>query len=72
MGKKKLFCRTKWVLANRKDRFTLPASVANNNNRKKTTTTQDSFYPAPSQNQLYNNAIYSELHVMRLLLTGAS
>ena len=33
--KKPLFCRTKWVLANRKDRLALPARVANNNNRKK-------------------------------------
>ena len=34
-AKKSLFCWTKWVLANRKDRLALPASVANNNNRKK-------------------------------------
>ena len=66
MGKK-VFCWTKWVLANRKDRLALPASVANNNNRKKKTTTQDPFYLEPSRNQLC-----SERHVIRLFLTGAS
>ena len=69
--KKNLFCWTKWVLANRKDRPTLPASVANNN-RKKNQQHRIRFILHSRENQLYINAIYSERHVMRLFLIGAS